>query len=65
MSIKDLRAGSIVILRPDFGSGNPVQVMITGVEEQGKNGKDVVDYVYPDGARRWAYTHQIDKVIEY
>ncbi len=47
----------VIVYRPDFGTGKPEVVAITGLGE--KNGKPV--YGLDNG--RWCYEHQIDMSI--
>lgn len=60
IKIENIRAGSVVRLRPDFGTGTPVKVAVIEVEEDIKNGRAGIVY---DG--RWAYLSQVDAVISY
>jgi len=60
ITINDVREGSKVIVRGDFGMGLPHEVIVENVEQDIKNGQPGIDY---DVA--WAYLHQIDRVVEY
>ena len=60
VTLKDIREGSIVIVRGDFGSGRPQQVVVEAVEEDIKNGRPGIDY---EGS--WAYLTQVDRVVTY
>ena len=60
VTLKDIREGSIVIVRGDFGSGRPQQVVVEAVEEDIKNGRPGIDY-----ADSWAYLTQVDRVVTY
>ena len=59
----DVEIGSVVRIRSGFGLESPETVTLLGVEFNGKNGRDTVDYVDKDGANRWAYTDQIERII--
>ena len=58
--LSDIREGSIVRVRDNFGSGSPKNVIVTGVDEDIKNGLPGIDY---DDS--WAYLTQVDRVIKY
>ena len=60
VELEDIRQGSIVIVRGDFGSGRPREVIVDAVEEDIKNGRPGIDY---DGS--WAYLTQVDHVVKY
>ena len=65
VNIEDIKEGSIVLVRGNFGSGPKVRAVVTGVEPNIKNGEAGIDY-YPvsnpeDG--HWAYINQIDAII--
>jgi hypothetical protein len=60
VQLEDIREGSIVIVRGDFGQGRPREVVVEGVEEDIKNGRPGIDY---EGS--WAYLHQVDRVVQY
>lgn len=60
-----LGQGSVVVVRSGFGGDAPEVVTLTGFTEEGKNGRNTIDYVDKDGDGRWAYTDQIQRVISY
>jgi hypothetical protein len=60
VKLDDIRKGSVVIVRGNFGSGRPQQVVVEAVEEDIKNGRPGIDY---DGS--WAYLSQVDSVVSY
>ena len=64
VKFNDIRRGSVVIVRSNFGTGNAIQVTVSEVEQAAKNGKDVFDYAY-GGNMHWAYFSQIDSVLSY
>ena len=59
----DVEVGSVVRIRSGFGTEGPETVTLLGVEFNGKNGRDTCDYVDRNGANRWAYTDQIERII--
>jgi hypothetical protein len=60
VELKDIREGSVVVVRGDFGSGAPRRVVVEAVESNIKNGRPGIDY---DGS--WAYLSQVDRVVSY
>jgi hypothetical protein len=60
VELKDIRQGSVVIVRGDFGSGIPKRVTVEEVHEDIKNGRPGIDY-----AGSWAYLTQVDRVVSY
>jgi len=60
VELKDIREGSVVVVRGDFGSGAPRRVVVEAVEADIKNGRPGIDY---DGS--WAYLSQVDRVVSY
>ena len=60
VTLKDIREGSVVIVRGDFGSGKPQRVVVEAVEADIKNGRPGIDY-----ADSWAYLTQVDRVVTY
>jgi len=58
--LSDIREGSIVRVRDNFGTGSPKNVTVTGVDEDIKNGLPGIDY---DDS--WAYLTQVDRVVKY
>ena len=59
----DVNEGDQVVIRSGFGNESPETVTLTGVEFNGKNGRDTVEYVDKNGTSRWAYTDQIDRIV--
>ena len=65
----DIKIGSVVYVRGNFGFDEPQKVVVTGISE--KNGKPLFDYEDNNlmigglKAGRWAYFNQIEKVIKY
>jgi hypothetical protein len=60
VTLKDIREGSVVIVRGDFGNGKPQQVVVEAVEADIKNGRPGIDY-----KGSWAYLTQVDRVVTY
>ena len=60
VQLEDIREGSIVVVRGNFGSGTPQRVIVEAVEADIKNGRPGIDY---EGS--WAYLHQVDRVVQY
>jgi len=60
-----LKAGSVVVVRGEFGSGPAVRATIENVEQDVKNGQPGIDYVDSKGEGYWAYAKQIVRVVEY
>jgi hypothetical protein len=60
VQLEDIRQGSIVIVRGDFGQGSPRAVTVEEVHEDIKNGRPGIDY---DSS--WAYLTQVDRVVQY
>lgn len=60
VELKNIREGSVVVVRGDFGSGAPRKVVVEAVEADIKNGRPGIDY---EGS--WAYLSQVDRVVQY
>ena len=60
IKLKDIREGSVVIVRGAFGSGPEERVKVEEVHEDIKNGRPGIDY---DGS--WAYLTQVQRVVSY
>ncbi len=60
VELKDIREGSVVIVRGAFGTGQPQRVVVEAVEADIKNGRPGIDY---EGS--WAYLTQVDRVVTY
>jgi hypothetical protein len=60
IKLKDIREGSVVIVRGNFGNGTPQRVVVEEVHEDVKNGRPGIDY---EGS--WAYLTQVDRVVTY
>jgi hypothetical protein len=60
VKLKDIREGSVVIVRGAFGAGPEERVKVEEVHEDVKNGRPGIDY---EGS--WAYLTQVQRVVSY
>jgi hypothetical protein len=60
VNLKDIREGSVVIVRGAFGTGPEERVKVEEVHEDVKNGRPGIDY---EGS--WAYLSQVQRVVSY
>ena len=58
--VSDIRAGSVVIVKGNFGLGMSQIVSVDNVEDNIKNGKPGITY-----GRSWAYLDQVVQVLKY
>ena len=58
--VSDIRTGSIVIVRGNFGLGMSQIVSVENVEDNIKNGKPGITY-----GHSWAYLDQVVQVLKY
>lgn len=65
VTLKQIRPGSIVILRGSFGQGQREQATVTEVEADIKNGRPGIDYVTKTSGSSWAYLSQVEEVVAY
>lgn len=65
IDFNNLKEGSLVVVRGDFGTGGLATVTIKDLENDGKNGRAIIDYINEDGDRYWAYLDQIKSVVKY
>ena len=68
VKLKDMRAGSIVMVRTNFGGGPAVRARVEDVCEDVKNGRPGIDYfTLPNDTTggSWAYLDAVDRVITY
>lgn len=66
VKLSDMRVGSVVVVRGDFGNGRPMTVVVDAVEENVKNGRPGIDYtVQGNTGDGWAYLNQVDRVVTY
>ena len=60
VKLKDIREGSVVIVRGALGTGPEERVKVEEVHEDIKNGRPGIDY---EGS--WAYLSQVQRVVSY
>jgi len=60
VTLKDIREGSVVIVREAFGTGPERRVVVEAVEADIKDGRPGIDY-----ANSWAYLTQVVRVVSY
>ena len=60
VQIEDIRVGSVVMVRPNFGAGFAQRVIVEEVEDDVKNGRPGIGY-----GEHWAYLHQVVEVVKY
>ena len=66
ITLNQIRPGSIVIVRTNFGSGIPVRAIVAEVEEDIKSGRPGIDYnISGQACGSWAYLTQVDSVVKY
>lgn len=66
VKLSDVRVGSMVMVRGNFGDAGAVRARVTAVEADIKNHRPGIDYTAV-GAKsgNWAYLSQVDSVVEY
>ena len=66
IKLKDIKIGSEIMVRGDFGNGSSKKAIVDNIENDIKNGFPGIDYHYADDVNddRWAYLSQIDRVIK-
>lgn len=62
--LNEVREGSVVMVRGDFGRGIAVVGQVEDVLEDIKNGQPGIDYTVK-GVSHWAYLDAIDSVVRY
>jgi hypothetical protein len=60
VTLKDIREGSVVIVRGNFGNGPEQRVTVTEVDSDIKNGRPGICY-----EESWAYLTQVERVVTY
>ena len=66
VKLKDIREGSIVMVRGDFGNGVAVRAIVEAVERDIKHSLPGIDYTAVNAkSGNWAYLSQVDKVVKY
>jgi hypothetical protein len=64
--LQDIREGSVVYVRTNFGTGPAVKARVVEVCEDVKNGRPGIDYeIAGQDHGSWAYLTQVDGVITY
>ena len=65
VKLSEIREGSIVMVRDNFGQGLLGKATVDNVEEDIKNGRAGIDYTDENGKKYWAYLNQVKEVIKY
>jgi hypothetical protein len=66
VTLSQVREGSIVKVRGDFGQGPAKRARVDSVDDNIKNGRPGIDYtVLSDGDSRWAYLEQVLEVEQF
>ena len=68
IKLSDVKVGSIVWVRGNFGGGQSVQAIVEEVDDDIKNGIPGIGYVLKNSTDKngsWAYLHQVDRVVKY
>ncbi len=68
IKLSDVRVGSFVYVRGNFGGGAPVYAEVTEVTEDVKNGVPGIGYICEHSGSNtgnWAYLDQVDRVVKY
>lgn len=60
IKLNEIREGSVVIVRGNFGTGPEERVLVEEVHSDVKNGRPGIDY---EGS--WAYLTQVQRVVKY
>ena len=60
LTVNDMREGSVVIVRGNFGTGPEERVTVLNVDSDIKNGRPGIDY-----DESWAYLSQVMRVVKY
>lgn len=64
VKLNDIREGSIVTVRGNFGNGPATRAKVDYVDSNIKNGQPGIDYTdLNSGDKHWAYLGQIDSVV--
>ena len=67
VKLKDVREGSIVMVRGGFGNEPAKRAKVENVDSNIKNGRAGIDYTElgATGCERWAYIDQVERVVTY
>lgn len=60
VKLSDIRVGSVVMVRPAFGTQAPIRVTVSDLDSDIKNGRPGIEY-----GMSWAYLSQVDSVVKY
>lgn len=68
----DIRAGSTIMVRGEWGKAAPQMVKVTSIWSRDPShsridgqGSHCIDYKTDSGSIHWAFMHQIDYVVDY
>jgi len=64
VTLNEIREGSVVMVRGDFGQGVAVVGQVEEALEDIKNGRPGIDYSVK-GVSHWAYLDAIDSVVRF
>ena len=64
VKLSDMRMGSKVQVRGNFGMDRAERGLVTSAEEDIKNGRPGISYTTLTSTK-WAYLDQVTKVVEY
>ena len=66
VKLTDIREGSIVMVRGNFGQGFAVKAVVEAVDSNIKNSRPGIDYTAVGATSgNWAYLSQVDSVVKY
>jgi len=66
IKLADIREGSTVMVRGNFGQGFAVKGVVEGVHSDIKNGRPGIDYTAVGATSgNWAYLDQVTAVVTY
>jgi hypothetical protein len=68
IELRDVKVGSIVWVKTNFGAGDAVQAIVDEVDADIKNGLPGIGYTLKNGTDKngsWAYLSQVIRVVKY
>lgn len=66
VKLKDMRVGSVVKVRPSWGTQPAVEAIVLDLCEEIKNGRPGIDYRRKGAtSNNWAYLDAVDSVVKY
>jgi len=65
VELKQLRVGSTIRVRGEFGSGPVTLASVESVDSDIKNGRPGIDYRDLRNEPHWAYLDQVVEVVKY